>query len=157
MKLRNGILAALLAVTAALAGPASLVTRAQFDQTPFQSTADAFEAKADKRLRRIRRAADESVAAPTRVARLRAAEEIEKLSGVAGVRRAPSGEVSVGLLVRLKRAGDASELTEAGFAVGAVVGDVATVEAEASRLGELAELGSVVKMAAATMRRPRVS
>ena len=114
MKLRNGILAALLAFTAALAGSAPLVARAQFDQTPSQS-ADAFEAKADKRLRQIRRAASEAVSAPTRIARQRAADEVEKFAAVAGVRRAASGAVAVGLLVRLKRAGDASELKEAGL------------------------------------------
>jgi subtilisin family serine protease len=152
VKLRNAILAALLAFTAALGGPASLVARAQFEQ-PAQVLADAFEAKADKRLRQIRRAADEVVSAPTRVARQRAADEIEKFAGVAGVRRGASGEVTVGLLVQLKGE-DASELREAGFAVGAVVGDVATVQVEASRLEELAELGSVVKLAAAIMQHP---
>ncbi|HJQ32322.1 MAG TPA: S8 family serine peptidase [Pyrinomonadaceae bacterium] len=136
-----------------LPGPASLVARAQFEQNPSQTAADAFEAKADKRLWRIRRAAAESVSAPTRVARERAAEEVEKLGAAAGVSRAASGEVRVGLLVQLKGE-DASELRDAGFDVGAVVGDVATVEAEASRLGELAELGSVVKLSAATQQHP---
>jgi subtilisin family serine protease len=153
LKLRNGILAALLAVAAVLPWPASPVARAQFEQNPSQTAGDAFEAKADKRLWRIRRVAAESVTAPTRVARERAAEEVEKLGTVAGVSRAASGEVRVGLLVQLKGE-DASELKEAGFDVGAVVGDVATVETEASRLGELAELGSVVKLSAATQQHP---
>ncbi|HWW77710.1 MAG TPA: hypothetical protein VNZ44_20065, partial [Pyrinomonadaceae bacterium] len=92
-----------------LPGPASLVARAQFNQNPSQQAGDAFEAKADKRLWRIRRAAAESISAPTRVARERAAEEVEKLGAGAGVSRAASGEVRVGLLVQL-RGEDAAEL-----------------------------------------------
>ena len=154
MKLRNGILAGLLAALTVLSGPASLVARAQVDPNPRPGReAGGFAEKADKLLARIHHAASEAATAPTRAEREAATAELNKLSRLSSISRGPRGEVSVGLLARL-RGEDASEVKAAGFAVGAVIGDVATVEAEALSLPRLAALGSVVKLSAATLYHP---
>ena len=110
----------------------------------------AFEVKADKLLRLVRRAARRSA---TKGRPGDDAAELEQLSEVTALERKKDGSVSVGVTVRL--AGDtAAELKAAGFAVGARIGDVATVETDVERLPELAALASVRKISAATYAYP---
>ena len=155
MKNRNEVLASLLAFLLVFAAPVSRVASAQDQQTPTEQTAssqDAFDAKADKLLKHAYHAAArfKSAAGQTRAA---AAQEVDSLSRVTGVSRSATGGVSVRLLVQLG-AGGAEELKSAGFGVGSVVGDIATVQTDASRLPELAALASVKRMWATTYRRP---
>jgi subtilisin family serine protease len=155
VKNRNEVLASLLAFLLVFAAPVSRVASAQDQQTPTEQAAssqDAFDAKADKLLKHAYRAATsfKSAAGQTRVA---AAREVDSLSRVTGVSRSAAGGVSVRLLVQLG-AGGAEELKSAGFGVGSVVGDIATVLTDAGRLPELAALASVKRMWATTYRRP---
>ncbi|HEV7858636.1 MAG TPA: S8 family serine peptidase [Pyrinomonadaceae bacterium] len=113
----------------------------------------AFAKKADKLLREVRRASETDRVASEK-GRVRDAEsEVSRLSQVAGVRRLSDGRTSVGVNVELTSRSD-EELKAAGFAVRARLGDVATVETEVERLPELAALGSVRKLSAATFLHP---
>ena len=124
---------------------------AQFG-TPDAET--AFAEKADKLLKQLRRAAEEDGLAEQRAGRPAGTpSRIEKLSRVAGVRREKDGKVSVGVTVTLTEEND-DELKAAGFAVGALVGDIATLEIDAERLPELAALSSVSKLRAVTVAYP---
>jgi len=79
--------------------------------------------------------------------------EVNGLSNMAAVKRSTGGAVTVSLTVRLT-GNSVAELSAAGFAVGARIGDVATVETGVDRLPELAALASVRKMSAATYSYP---
>jgi subtilisin family serine protease len=109
----------------------------------------AFEKKADKLLREVRRAALTDSAASEKGRVTDADSEVLRLSERAGVRRLSDGRTSVGVNVELTGRSD-EELKAAGFAVRARVGDVATVETEVERLPELASLVSVRRLSAAT-------
>ena len=114
----------------------------------------AFAAKADKLLRNVRRVAIADREAEQQGRPRGAASELQSLSRVAGVRRAADGTITVSITVSLTNNSDA-ELKAAGFAVGARVGDMATVETEVDRLPELAALASVNKIKAATFSYPK--
>jgi len=117
--------------------------------------------KADPLIQSVRRAAlieraaekDKRVPEDQRAPAEGPASEIENLSHLAGVKRLPDGTVNVSLTVRLTGR-SVAELRAAGFAVGARVGDVATVETDVERLPELAALASVRKISAATYSYP---
>lgn len=116
-----------------------------------QTPGDAFETKADKLLKHIRRAAEaEERAAPQPK---KGQSEIDSLSKMAGVHRRVDNSVSVSVIVNLREA-SAAELRNAGFEVGSRFGDVATVETNVSRLDELASLSSVRKISAAKTLHP---
>ena len=156
MKLKNRFLACLLSLTLAAIATAPLGARAQTDQTvQTVSGDDALNAKADKLLKHIYHVASRAVQAgrANGPARQEVAQEVEKLTRLTGVSQHADGTVSVGLLVQLN-SGSGEELEGVGFGVGAVVGDIATVETDASRLPELASLTSVQKMWASTYRHP---
>jgi subtilisin family serine protease len=150
VKFRNGVLPGLLAFLLAFAGPLSHVAPAQTNQ--IADPESALDAKADKLLKQTYRAAAQFRGAVPGRSRA-AAQEVADLSGVTGVSLSPDGGVSVRLLVQLG-AGGADDLRDAGFGVGAVVGDIATVTTDAGRLPELASLASVQKMWASTFRHP---
>jgi subtilisin family serine protease len=111
----------------------------------------AFARKADPLLREVRRASESDRAAIERGERPAgaASSEVSRLSKAAGVRRDAEGRLTVGVNVLLASE-SAEELKAAGFKVGAIIGDVATVETEPERLPELASLASVRKLSAAT-------
>ncbi len=128
------------------------------------ATADAealLAVKADPLLQSIRRAAlkdsaardgksvPENLTAPAEAP----TSEVERLSHLAGVNRLPDGTVNVSLTIRLT-GHSVAELKAANFAVGARVGDVATVETDVERLPELAALASVRKISASTYSYP---
>jgi subtilisin family serine protease len=113
----------------------------------------AFERKADKLLREVRRAAETDRVASAKGHVRDGESEVLRLSKAAGVRRLSDGRTSVGVNVELASQSD-EELKAAGFAVGARLGDVATVETDVERLPELAALGSVRKLSAATFLHP---
>ncbi|HVG38858.1 MAG TPA: hypothetical protein VM870_06200, partial [Pyrinomonadaceae bacterium] len=77
----------------------------------------------------------------------------ERLSRRAVFKRHKSGRTAISLLVSLRDA-DAGELHRAGFKLGALVGNIATVETAVERLPELASLASVRKIETATYSRP---
>jgi subtilisin family serine protease len=118
-------------------------------------------AKADPLLQTIRRSADayrattrQSQAGQKKLGELEGARsELEGLSRIAGLERAADGHVNVSLTVSLT-AHSAAELKAAGFAVGARLGSIATVETDIERLPELAALASVRKISAATVSYP---
>jgi subtilisin family serine protease len=114
----------------------------------------ALEAKADKLLRHVYHVAIQSKPANANgPARANAVQELDQLSHLTRVSRNFDETLRVGMIVQLN-GGDGEELKAAGFAVGAVVGDIATVETDASRLPELASLASVKRMWASVRRRP---
>ncbi len=126
--------------------------------------ADAFSAKADKLLQRVYRTA--AVNSGTAKSELRpqttreqALEQpltgdLEQLSQIVSLEPQANGGVKVSLTVRLAADTDESELRAAGFATGARIGNIVTVEAPADRLPELAALSSVRKMQAGVYRYP---
>ncbi|HKO98918.1 MAG TPA: S8 family serine peptidase [Pyrinomonadaceae bacterium] len=116
------------------------------------------EQKGDPLLQSVRRAAladrrRESANAEEYSSKQRYSSELDSLSNIASTKRLPDGRVKVNLTVRLT-GHSVSELINAGFDVGARVGDVATVETDIERLTELAALPSVRKMSAATYSYP---
>lgn len=114
----------------------------------------ALSAKSDKLLKHIYRTARaKSISGSATQSAEDADAEVEQLSRVAGVRRKPNGKLTVGLTVRLTN-NSVAPLRNAGFRIGARIGDVATVEVEADRLPELAALPAVRKMSAAVYRYP---
>jgi subtilisin family serine protease len=152
VKLKNGFLTFFLSFILAAAGTFPSGARAQTDQVASASL--ALDTKADKFLKHIFHAASQAaLGRVNRAAQQEAAHEVEHLSRLTGVRLNADGTVSVGLIVQLST-GSGEELKAAGFAVGAVVGDIATVETDASRLPELASLASVKRMWASVYRRP---
>jgi subtilisin family serine protease len=153
VKLKNRFLTCLLSLTLAFIGVAPFGASAQTDQGGQTVSGEAaLNAKADKLLKRIYAVAAQGagVGPATRPAM---AQAIDDLSRRTGVSRRADGTVGVRLLVQLGK-GTGEELKAAGFSVGAVVGDIATVSTDASRLPELASLASVKKMWASTYRRP---
>src|SRR6185295_3889701 len=108
-----------------------------------------FQAKADPLLQSVRRAslADRSALKNGQSEQSLAAgggahsSAVESLSSLASVRRMQNGTVNVSLTLRLE-GNSVAELIAAGFAVGARIGDVATVETDVDRLAELAGLAS---------------
>jgi subtilisin family serine protease len=154
------ILALFLAV---LLGVAPLPFNVSAQQNNASADAEALLAlKADPLLQSIRRAAlmdraaiegkstQESLKAP---AGLAPTSEVESLSQLAGVKRLPNGTINVSLTIRLT-GNSVAELKRAGFPVGALAGDVATVETDIERLPELAVLASVRKISASTYSYP---
>jgi subtilisin family serine protease len=120
-----------------------------------QDAEAAFAEKADKLLKQLRRAAAEDGLIEQRAGRPSGTlSRVEKLSRVAGINRGANGKVSVGVTVSLTENSDAAELEAAGFAVGALVGDIATLETDVERLPELAALASVSKIRAVTQAYP---
>ncbi|HEY0006747.1 MAG TPA: S8 family serine peptidase [Pyrinomonadaceae bacterium] len=116
-----------------------------------QDSEAAFEAKADKVLKVVRRAAEHDRAEALGKGRLRDEDsEVARLSKLAGVRRGRDGRDTVGVLVELTSK-SVEELQAAGFPVGTRVGQIATVETDIERLPELAALSSVRKVTAATV------
>ncbi|MBA3438736.1 MAG: S8 family serine peptidase [Pyrinomonadaceae bacterium] len=114
----------------------------------------ALSRKSDKMLKRVYRTARaKSIGGNAAQSADDVDAEIEQLSRVAGVRRKPNGKLTVGLTVRLAN-DSVAPLRNAGFRIGARIGDVATVEVEAERLPELAALPAVRKMSAAVYRYP---
>jgi subtilisin family serine protease len=119
-----------------------------------ESSADALQKKADKLLKHVYQVASD--AEPGRASgrvRQDAMYELDDLSRRAGVNRNSDATVNLQTIVELN-AGDGSELKAAGFSVGAIVGDIATVECLTSRLPELAAIPSVKRMWASTFRHP---
>ena len=125
------------------------------------ATEDLFLRKADPLLQLIQRAAladheaarNDSIlnSRPAPIAELRS--EIDSLSRIAGVQKSDHGPARVTLTVTLANDDDA-ELKAAGFAVGARIGRLATVETDVQRLQELAALASVSKLSAAARSYP---
>jgi hypothetical protein len=114
----------------------------------------ALEAKADKLLKYVYHVATQSEPGnANEPAHADAVQELDELSHLTRVSRNADETLKVGMIVQLN-GGDSEELKAAGFAVGAVVGDIATVEVDASRLPELASLASVKRMWASVRRRP---
>ena len=150
MRLKNRFLTLLLSLMLTAAGTFPVGAGAQTDQTASGDLALA--AKADKLLKHVYHASREAAGVGP-AGRRATAQVVNELSDVAGVSLGPGGGVSVSLIVQLSD-GDAGELKGAGFAVGSVVGDIATVETEAGRLPELASLASVKRMWASTYRHP---
>jgi len=111
----------------------------------------AFSAKADPLLKIVRHAADRDrqagVQGPT------GHSEVEKLSRLVRVNRMADGSAVAHVIVRLK-GNNGDELKAAGFQVGSIVGDIATVRVPVDKLPELASLASVRKITAARMRKP---
>jgi subtilisin family serine protease len=137
----------------AIAAVASFGARAQVGQIGYGGSNDiAFNQKADKLLKHIyyisRQATTLSGARPEKTA-----QEIDRLSRFATIRRGEEGSVTIGVLVKLKTS-DAAQLETAGFGVGATIGDMSTVETTVERLPELASFDSVERIWAATYRRP---
>ncbi|MGI8655302.1 MAG: S8 family serine peptidase [Pyrinomonadaceae bacterium] len=126
--------------------------------------ADAFSAKADKLLQRVYHAANVDSGTATTESRTQAAREqlldepltgeLGQLSQIVSLEPLANGDVKVDLTVRLAADVDESELRAAGFATGARIGNIVTVEAPADRLPELAALSSVRKMQAGVYRYP---
>ncbi|MEK6281416.1 MAG: S8 family serine peptidase [Acidobacteriota bacterium] len=149
----SSVLALGLALLISLA-PISLPVSAQ--ERGVTSDAEALlEIKGDPLLISVRRAAildrvsEKGRSEQDRLKAVVFGSEVERLSNIAGVMRLQDGSVKVSLTVRLT--GDSiAELSAAGFAVGAQVGDVATVETDVERLPELAALASVRKISAST-------
>jgi subtilisin family serine protease len=114
----------------------------------------ALEAKADKLLRHVyhvtTQSEPENANEPTHAD---AVQELDKLSRLTRVSRNADETLRVGVIVQLNSS-DGEELKAAGFAVGAVVGDIATVETDANRLPELASLTSIKRMWANVRRHP---
>jgi len=79
--------------------------------------------------------------------------ETEALSRIAGIDHQSNGATRVSLTVTLTNGGEA-ELKVAGFAVGARIGNLATIETDIDRLPELAALESVSSLTAATRSYP---
>jgi subtilisin family serine protease len=153
------MLALFIALLLGIAQPLFQVSARQSEMVADAET--LLSVKADPLLQSVRRAAladraagggkslpDESKAsteAPT--------SEVESLTRLAGVKRLPDGTINVSLTVRLSGR-SLAELKAAGFKVGALVGDVATVETDIERLPELAALASVRKISASTYSYP---
>lgn len=138
--------------------PFNFSVRAQQSDGLSSDPETALEVKGDKILKMVHRAAAVDRASgvkgrsTTMSREARAADDdsaIDRLSRVAGIDRKSDGTVSVDLTVELTKNSDA-ELKAAGFAVGARIGHIATVETDVERLPELAALPSVRKMKGAT-------
>lgn len=124
-----------------------------------QDPEQAFAAKADKLTKIVRRSAttDRLIessrdAASGAGARGRSAH-LERLSHRAVIEQQESGRTAISLIVRLKDK-DSSELKNAGFTLGAQIGNIATVETSVERLPQLASLASVRKIETATYSHP---
>lgn len=111
-----------------------------------ETAEQSLERKADKLTRMVRQATLEKTSGKGRAEH---EARLEKLSRFAAVKRRASGATSVSTLVKLKN-GSADELRAYGFAVGARVGNIATVETTVDRLAELAALAAVQKIEVAT-------
>src|SRR2546421_2556476 len=107
-----------------------------------QNGEEAFNLKADHVLKAVRQAAEEDRAAETEGRLTPDKSEIRRLAKTAAVERKSNGAVSVRVAVQLNDDNE-TELKAAGFAVGASVGDIATVTTDVDKLPELASLPSV--------------
>ena len=119
-----------------------------------QNGEEAFNRKADQVLKAVRQAAEVDGAAEAEGRLTPDRSEIRRLAKTAAVEREPNGTVSVRVAVQLNDE-DEAELKSAGFAVGARVGDIATVTTDVDRLPELASLPSVRRISASTLRHPK--
>jgi subtilisin family serine protease len=144
------LILAVLALSILVAG--DLAQRSSAQVGKFDREA-AFSEKADKVLKRVRRAVDEDRAVAAKGRLRRENSEIVRLSRNVGVERRRDNTVSIDVVVRLSDDG-AAELKAAGFAVAARVGDIATLQTDVDRLPELASLSSVRNITAAVYRRP---
>jgi subtilisin family serine protease len=79
--------------------------------------------------------------------------EIVSLSRIAGVQSLPDGATRLSLTVTLAT-DSVTELNAAGFAVGALIGRIATIETDIEKVPALAALNSVSKITAATRSYP---
>jgi subtilisin family serine protease len=123
----------------------------------------ALNRKADKFLKKVYQATLETGGAVTRRTRTVAGKqvvqelvptgELGEVARKVGVRVDDSGRPAVGLTVLLSN-GSTRELKDAGFKVGAQIGDIATVETDPLRLPELASFSSVMRMTASIYRKP---
>lgn len=113
----------------------------------------AFTAKADKVLKRVRKAVDEDRVAAKKGPLTKERSEVERLSRVVAVDRRPGKTESVNVVVTLTDEADI-ELKKAGFAVQSRIGNVATLETDVDRLPDLASLSDVRKIFASTYRYP---
>ena len=113
----------------------------------------AFNQKADKILRSIRRAADEDRKAAVKGKLKNETSEVRRLSRIAGVKLRPDNTVRVNVAVTLTDDSD-NELKAAGFAIESRVGDIATLEIDVDQLSNLAELSTVRKIFASVIRHP---
>lgn len=144
------VVLAVLPLAIALSGGSVLSHQHQKDRITLEQ---AFSTKADKVLATVRRAAERDRALE-RQGRLRQdTSEIEKLKDVVGMSRDAGNRLTVSVAVKLATTSDA-ELRNAGYAVGARVGDIATLEVEADRLPDLAGLPAVTKIFGAVKRHP---
>src|SRR5688572_12682064 len=113
----------------------------------------AFELKADKFLKQVRRAAAADREDQASGIFRAESSRVERLSEMAGLDRKPDNSVTVSVAVILTGGSD-EELKAAGFPVQSRVGDVATLELDVDRLTELAALATVRKMFASVYRHP---
>jgi subtilisin family serine protease len=109
----------------------------------------AFAKKADKLLQLVRRANAHDLAVPAPSGK----SHLESLSRRIGVQRNAGGRVTADVVVKLKADSEA-ELKNAGFAIGARIGDMATLRIDLAQLENLAALVSVEKISAAVRRYP---
>ena len=111
----------------------------------------AFETKADKMLKLIYETAKQNGSAMQSDSQQaqEKTERLKHLSEFVGFHLAPDGKINLSVGVELKSE-NADELKRAGFAVGALMGNVATVETNLDRLLQLAALSSVSGISAAT-------
>ncbi|MEJ7615765.1 MAG: S8 family serine peptidase [Pyrinomonadaceae bacterium] len=115
-----------------------------------ETAEQSFERKADKLTKMVRRAAREEVGGKGRAGGRQS--RLERLSRIAAVKRRADGGAALSLHVKLKDR-KADQLKAAGFLVGSLVGDIATVETTTERLSELAVLSSVRKIELGTISR----
>ena len=113
----------------------------------------SFNKKADKFLKRIRRAVDEDRKKAQKGNLTIETSAIKRFSHLTKLELQPDNKIRVPLVVRLA-AGAETEIDAAGFHLQSQIGDVATLDLDVDRLPELAALNSVKKIFASTVRRP---
>ncbi|PYS49347.1 MAG: hypothetical protein DMF68_10295 [Acidobacteria bacterium] len=119
-----------------------------------QNGEEAFNLKADHVLKAVRQAAEEDRAMEAEGRLTPDKSEIRRLAKAAAVERKSNGTISVRVAVQLNEENEA-ELKAAGFAVGARIGDIATVTTDVDKLPELASLPSVRRISASIVRHPK--
>ena len=142
-----GILAVFLAVLTVILIPKG---SAQGNSDKHES---AFARKADKMLHLVRKAKARDEAEQRSGLPARGKSRLEALAKTVGLQRKADGKVLIDVVVKLAGSSE-RELNEAGFAIGAKAGDMATLQLEIERLDDLASLASVDKITAAVRRVP---
>jgi subtilisin family serine protease len=136
-------------------GSFAIFTSGMLASAHFNSGGDeaAFSLKADKALKMLLRAARKDRGLATSGTLTAKSSNVQRLSGIMDVEQNANGSVQANVVVTLAELGDA-ELLDAGFKVGAHIGNQATVVVDVDRLPDLASLASVRKIAASVYRYP---